>query len=884
MNIDKIIIKNFKNYIDEHTFDLNKKLTIILGKNGFGKSSFFDAIEWCMTGKLNRFNKKEFNSKDVLNFYKYGIDKECKVQIIFNGHTLERRFKYRDEKLGNVQLKLTKSDGTIIRGQSNIDNFLRNNYFRTKKENSETFGDLIKHSHLLSQDQVTDFVTKDNPKERFNSLAEIIGLKNVLYTFENYNQIKKATQKRIENLKEKKLIFNNQIKERRNDLISIDQKNVYLSLKALNVKERFRNSFLELEKLRKNEEEKLFHNKRFIQIYEKYKEIGYENIDEIENKLKEIKTNIETTDNDIKEKAQLKHKIKSLSNSIHNQSDKFQELNNTNNQIKSIKSQIEANKYGGLKIDEITISLNNMNEEIEKLNFSKSYQRSLNEMNQFIKNYSLIQKRLTDKTKYISRKMERIDILLKNIDQKIIEQDNGITAKLLDHLKGILDFINSDKDSTGKCPVCSTELGSTLPLRINKNINQYRNIVEQDAKYAEKYLSMKKRMSQKRDQAISISKDLANQIENNKNKQKDNKIQIEYIVNNGMFSPEYMNNLSYEELDVLQQEKRDEISLLNKILSLKLELRKLNTDLEVLKKIVGTSHNNEDFEVRMRRLEKAENRIENYLFTKNRLKKSLEEDYNKLHSEFSELSTQQTSRTLNEQIEHLNKINLNTENNIEKISELLNMNQTLKLNKKIGQDIRKYYIEKTKLNQQIEELSSLSMSITSFMNSMQNVIGSETATFLNAQNSLIQKYYRYLNPMSNSRGVTFEAENGELNICIPIKGERNHNILFKAKHTLSSGQLNVLAISIFLAVNESQKVSNLDFIGIDDPIQNMDDVNRFSICDVLSNIDKQVIISTHDMEFVKLLIKKNQHKLEQMQVYILESPLLEADKVKKITF
>lgn len=81
MNINKLVIKNFKNYTGEHIFDLNKRITIIFGNNGFGKSSFFDAIEWCMTGRLNRFNKREFKPRDVLTFNNYGRDKECKVQI-----------------------------------------------------------------------------------------------------------------------------------------------------------------------------------------------------------------------------------------------------------------------------------------------------------------------------------------------------------------------------------------------------------------------------------------------------------------------------------------------------------------------------------------------------------------------------------------------------------------------------------------------------------------------------------------------------------------------------------------------------------------------------------------------------------------------------------
>ena len=59
MNIESLTIKNFKNYLGEVKFDLSKKIILLHGANGFGKSSFFDAIEWCLTGTINRFRGPE---------------------------------------------------------------------------------------------------------------------------------------------------------------------------------------------------------------------------------------------------------------------------------------------------------------------------------------------------------------------------------------------------------------------------------------------------------------------------------------------------------------------------------------------------------------------------------------------------------------------------------------------------------------------------------------------------------------------------------------------------------------------------------------------------------------------------------------------------------
>ncbi|MGE1043748.1 AAA family ATPase [Bacillus wiedmannii] len=83
---------------------------------------------------------------------------------------------------------------------------------------------------------------------------------------------------------------------------------------------------------------------------------------------------------------------------------------------------------------------------------------------------------------------------------------------------------------------------------------------------------------------------------------------------------------------------------------------------------------------------------------------------------------------------------------------------------------------------------------------------------------------------------------------------------FNASLMFSSGQSNVLALCIFLALNRSQKWTELKFVGIDDPFQNLDDINIFSFVDVISQIvslqNKQLLISTHNEDFASLIRAK----------------------------
>jgi len=77
---------------------------------------------------------------------------------------------------------------------------------------------------------------------------------------------------------------------------------------------------------------------------------------------------------------------------------------------------------------------------------------------------------------------------------------------------------------------------------------------------------------------------------------------------------------------------------------------------------------------------------------------------------------------------------------------------------------------------------------------------------------------------------------------------------------LSAGQVNVLSLSIFLARCFEYGNKEIETIFMDDPIQNLSDINVLSFIDLLRTLiteqNKQIIISTHDEKFFRLLQNK----------------------------
>ena len=74
---------------------------------------------------------------------------------------------------------------------------------------------------------------------------------------------------------------------------------------------------------------------------------------------------------------------------------------------------------------------------------------------------------------------------------------------------------------------------------------------------------------------------------------------------------------------------------------------------------------------------------------------------------------------------------------------------------------------------------------------------------------------------------------------------------------LSSAQVNILSLCIFLSKVLSEKNTTFNTIFIDDPIQHLDGINLLSFIDVLRTIttdfERQIVISTHNEQFYKLL-------------------------------
>jgi energy-coupling factor transporter ATP-binding protein EcfA2 len=74
----------------------------------------------------------------------------------------------------------------------------------------------------------------------------------------------------------------------------------------------------------------------------------------------------------------------------------------------------------------------------------------------------------------------------------------------------------------------------------------------------------------------------------------------------------------------------------------------------------------------------------------------------------------------------------------------------------------------------------------------------------------------------------------------------------------STGQLNVLALAVFLGIALRQRITKFDAVLLDEPVQNLDDIRFLSFMTLLKRVAlrRQVVFSTADSNIAELFTRQ----------------------------
>lgn len=281
MKLLKLFIENFKGLEGRHIIEFDKGTTLLTGANGFGKTTIFDVIELCLTGKIHRTEVKKGVTNDKKDYIKpffqndsknevtlkLHLKKSCGQELVIVRHLHEKVFKRpkvsgRANKAHDFQiLDLYSEDagkfseaGFDVESAAKIKQEDITDFFEFSDKDIDING--IYHIfNYLQQEEATYFLKKSE-QERKNSLGFLLRtdiqekkLKFIKDKIKKIKELKGGYSSELTGLRKRKLgdVEYKQIFE--NKKIKFDDKDPFLNLSGDELGGMLESSMLEAEKL-----------------------------------------------------------------------------------------------------------------------------------------------------------------------------------------------------------------------------------------------------------------------------------------------------------------------------------------------------------------------------------------------------------------------------------------------------------------------------------------------------------------------------------------------------------------------------------------------------------------------------------------------------------
>lgn len=162
-------IEAFRGFNHRQRVDLDGSAVVVVGPNGTGKTSFFDALQWLLLGSLDRLARFRVHKNDehIVNRYRASDLAVVEAELDIRGQRIRLR---RQGRYNDGLLELQSGNGSL-HGQDaerRLQEVLSSGSGQDARQ-------LLMSSALLQQDVVRE-VLEDKPTERYQHLATLLGL------------------------------------------------------------------------------------------------------------------------------------------------------------------------------------------------------------------------------------------------------------------------------------------------------------------------------------------------------------------------------------------------------------------------------------------------------------------------------------------------------------------------------------------------------------------------------------------------------------------------------------------------------------------------------------------------------------------------------------
>jgi DNA repair exonuclease SbcCD ATPase subunit len=220
VRLASVELENFRSYREPKTFDCSADVVILVGPNGYGKTSFFDALGWCLFGQILRLR----GSRDAVtgsyirnHFAEEGAAPRVTVHLA------------NDRRLISFE-RVDRTLQAVERGETLAANARRDlicELFPLGPGSlPSTIGAAQSHfyrSFLLGQDQMASFIRDTTPRDRFDALVSLLGVEIIRDFYQHEEGHLDRLQDRTDELRASELTLRQElqgIRDERRRLVS----------------------------------------------------------------------------------------------------------------------------------------------------------------------------------------------------------------------------------------------------------------------------------------------------------------------------------------------------------------------------------------------------------------------------------------------------------------------------------------------------------------------------------------------------------------------------------------------------------------------------------------------------------------------------------------
>jgi DNA repair exonuclease SbcCD ATPase subunit len=167
-------VSGFRGFGTSASFDLDADAVVIVGANGQGKTSLFDAVLWAIAGQVERLGTKDSGLMSL-----YSTDGQMRVELTLRADDGTQRRVVREFDKSSTESNLLWDDGggEPKKGRAAESELLAQLWppALEAKDARQSIGTAFTRANYLQQDLLCQFIGSDSDDSRFAVLAELLG-------------------------------------------------------------------------------------------------------------------------------------------------------------------------------------------------------------------------------------------------------------------------------------------------------------------------------------------------------------------------------------------------------------------------------------------------------------------------------------------------------------------------------------------------------------------------------------------------------------------------------------------------------------------------------------------------------------------------------------